>query len=43
LGEELDVQGTPTFFVDGRKVETTLPALSAAIEEVLAKMKTIRL
>lgn len=42
-GKAQGVQGTPTFFVNGRKVETTLPALSAAIEEALTKTENIRL
>lgn len=39
-GRALDVNGTPTFFVNGQKVESTLPALSAAIEAELAKVDT---
>lgn len=32
-GKELGVAGTPTFFVNGKKVESTLDAISAAIDE----------
>ncbi len=32
-GKALGVAGTPTFFVNGKKVESTLAAISAAIDE----------
>lgn len=32
-GRELGVGGTPTFFVNGKRVESTLAAISAAIDE----------
>lgn len=43
MGREQDVAGTPTFFVDGRKTEATLPALSAAIEEAADRVKNVPL
>jgi protein-disulfide isomerase len=36
-GVEMGVQGTPTFFVNGVRVESTIDALSAAIDAQLAK------
>ncbi|PIP65326.1 disulfide bond formation protein DsbA [Candidatus Peregrinibacteria bacterium CG10_big_fil_rev_8_21_14_0_10_49_16] len=38
-GQEVDVKGTPTFFVNGQKVESTIEAISAAIEEALAQVQ----
>jgi len=35
-GEKLGVQGTPTFFVNGTQVESTMDALSAAIDKAQA-------
>ncbi len=32
-GEELGVNGTPTFFVNGKRVESTIQAIGAAIQE----------
>lgn len=39
-GSENGVQGTPTFFVNGAKVEATMDALSAAIDAQLAARQT---
>ncbi len=33
-GKQLDVNGTPTFFVNGKRVESTIEAIGAAIQEV---------
>ncbi len=33
-GQELGVSGTPTFFVNGKKIESTIAAISAAVDEV---------
>lgn len=35
-GRELDVPGTPTFFVNGKKVESDAQALAVAIKEALS-------
>lgn len=32
-GQQLGVNGTPTFFVNGKKVESTIAAISAAVDE----------
>jgi protein-disulfide isomerase len=32
-GEQLGVNGTPTFFVNGKRVESTIEAIGAAIQE----------
>lgn len=42
-GKEQGVEGTPTFFVNGKKVEATVPALGTAIEEAVARITSIRL
>ncbi len=42
-GVKLGVQGTPTFFVNGQKVESTIGAISKAIEASLNSASTIRL
>lgn len=43
LGEELEVQGTPTFFVDGRKVEATITDLGDAIDEATVRLSEVPL
>ena len=42
-GKEQGVEGTPTFFVNGKKAEATVPAIGAAIEEAIARITSIRL
>lgn len=38
MGRDLNVQGTPTFFVNGKKVDTGLDSISTAIDEELARL-----
>jgi len=39
MGRELDVKGTPTFFVNGVRVESGFDTISAAIEAGLGEMR----
>lgn len=38
-GQELGVSGTPTFFVNGKKVESGLPQITAAIDAAFAEVR----
>lgn len=42
-GEALNVRGTPTYFVNGQRVDSTLEALSKAIDDGLAQAKKMPL
>lgn len=39
-GEVMDVQGTPSYFVNGQRVQSSLEAISAAIDQELAKAES---
>lgn len=42
-GEAMNVRGTPTYFVNGEPVESSLAAISAAIETSLQQLRTVKL
>jgi protein-disulfide isomerase len=39
-GEKMGVNGTPTFFVNGQRVESTIQAIGAAIQEAASGATT---